>query len=813
MPTAYDLVFHFQTRLQGVANGLSDDLRAILSRADERTIKILKSDWGAFTSANPDVKTILERANRIVKEIQADRATAFDDARKLTFERSEEVANAAQYTTIEEIKEAYKRGRKAEKARRKKEIKPLNKKELNAVLNYSPIEGETVAGWFQRWQNNDLERIAQAVRQGAAESLSIYEIVRKIRGTKENGYKDGVVQTTQSSASTVARTLINGVSNVARFETMRQNADALDGVQFLATLDARTSFICASLDGKIWKGDEIRNAARPPLHPNCRSTLIPYIELVDADGKPIEDDLTRAAANADFDKLAKDAYNADAKARGLSRRWDDLAPSTRKKYYYQAQRDWEARNGRNAYRQVPAKTNFREYFENQPDDFKRAWLGEGRYLLYKNGQATLDDLIKPASTFRSNVDDVFAPSISAKRTAPLQTPTNGTPQAGTTTKDASATSATSQGSQQNAPTPASDSSTAPTYKTPIESAADAVQRIDETRVKTVGLEQAVKTVNEINADNAIINSYQDALAELNISAENLKKAEAALDSAERIYRLTGGSHSAEKDYREAYKKYSDAFEKRKKTKDEYIKAHTAFNARDKKREKDRAENARVVDVLFPDNGGKPFFDDSFVEKIRDLFENQKKGLGSIATDVFDMYNRIGRSINTDGKTYRPISNVVFSPAADMGRNRGDFNPSLFRLRLLDTLINDPDQLRSTFAHEIGHWVENSVPRQRATDNANWLMKETGGRKIPLSAKKAPEKKEIPLIPGQRLCGRADGYLQTVYTNFHYRGETFHNTELVSTAMECFLDDAEAFVRRNPKHFDLLMDNLKELVKK
>lgn len=112
-------------------------------------------------------------------------------------------------------------------------------------------------------------------------------------------------------------------------------------------------------------------------------------------------------ATADFDDLAKTACNKTAWEKGLKRRWDDLSPSTRKKFYYQAQRDWEKANGgRNAYRQVPASTTFKEYFEAQPEKFQRAWLGEKRFELWKSGRLRFEDLGKPASSYRARLEEL-----------------------------------------------------------------------------------------------------------------------------------------------------------------------------------------------------------------------------------------------------------------------------------------------------------------------------------------------------------------------------------------------------------------------
>ncbi|MDX5476491.1 MAG: minor capsid protein [Bacillaceae bacterium] len=47
-------------------------------------------------------------------------------------------------------------------------------------------------------------------------------------------------------------------------------------VQWLATLDDVTSDICSELDGQIF---DIDNKPDCPAHPNCRSTLVPVIEI------------------------------------------------------------------------------------------------------------------------------------------------------------------------------------------------------------------------------------------------------------------------------------------------------------------------------------------------------------------------------------------------------------------------------------------------------------------------------------------------------------------------------------------------------
>lgn len=53
----------------------------------------------------------------------------------------------------------------------------------------------------------------------------------------------------------------------------------VDQYQFMATLDDRTSDICGALDGEIFDVKDAQEGVNyPPMHPNCRSTTIPYID-------------------------------------------------------------------------------------------------------------------------------------------------------------------------------------------------------------------------------------------------------------------------------------------------------------------------------------------------------------------------------------------------------------------------------------------------------------------------------------------------------------------------------------------------------
>jgi hypothetical protein len=51
-------------------------------------------------------------------------------------------------------------------------------------------------------------------------------------------------------------------------------------------------------------------------------------------------------------------------------------------------------------------TSFKEYFESQPESFKRSWLGPKCYELYKEGKYNPMSLGNPDTGYRVPVEDL-----------------------------------------------------------------------------------------------------------------------------------------------------------------------------------------------------------------------------------------------------------------------------------------------------------------------------------------------------------------------------------------------------------------------
>lgn len=259
----------------------------------------------------------------------------------------------------------------------------LTPKRIDKVLENGIIQNRPWADWWTYTADADVQRIANVCNSGLVQGITTENIVRLIMGTREGNYEDGMLSTSRASARNLARTICSGIANQAKDEFYRANDDVVIAVEWLDTLDGRTCVHCAGLDRMRWKTDEPHPV--PPLHPSCRCVLLPVTELTDLG------DETRPMANADFMAEAKRMYEAQYP----KKKFDDLAYSTKKKWYYKAMKDWEDRTGQQAYSQVKGRMSFRDYFLQMSEQQKRDWLGPEKYKLWQTGKYDIKDFIPP----------------------------------------------------------------------------------------------------------------------------------------------------------------------------------------------------------------------------------------------------------------------------------------------------------------------------------------------------------------------------------------------------------------------------------
>ena len=201
--------------------------------------------------------------------------------------------------------------------------------------------GSTLMETFKQFDNNLKYDLQSEIRQGVIQGETIAQIKRRIKE------RFGIVERhSQTIARTATATLVNNV----RDKIYNENEDIFKAYQHHATLDSRTTFICAVRDGLKWQVGDVNKPIghnlpykRPPLHHNCRSLLLP---------------ITKS-----YKELGLDI--------------DEIPEGTR-----------ASMDG-----QVPASITFTKWFGSKSEAFQEKYLGTERFKLYRDGKINLSQLI------------------------------------------------------------------------------------------------------------------------------------------------------------------------------------------------------------------------------------------------------------------------------------------------------------------------------------------------------------------------------------------------------------------------------------
>lgn len=190
-------------------------------------------------------------------------------------------------------------------------------------------------------------QVNDAIREGFTTGEPNSSIIRRIQGTRAEKYKNGILGgPTKTRVEELVRTSMNHVANITRQESLK--ALGVKRIQWLSVLDGRTTKICASRDLKIWGIDE---GPRPPAHPNCRSTIKPYLGSVGGTRPFVAHNKPVAKVKPNKRKIGK----------------------------------------------VKATTNFEKFLTGQSAAFQKEWLGPTRYKLWKQGKYKISRFVDPRS--------------------------------------------------------------------------------------------------------------------------------------------------------------------------------------------------------------------------------------------------------------------------------------------------------------------------------------------------------------------------------------------------------------------------------
>ena len=219
---------------------------------------------------------------------------------------------------------------------------------IDRIANTSLVQGATMRQWFTKIQQQIAFDIERTIKTGVSLGDTNAQIASAIVGDGMRG--TGAFPRGRRDAMAVTRTAVQTVANDARLAVFEANTDIVKGVQWISTLDSRTSDICIARSGLVWtlpgykpKGHTIEWQGPPPAHWACRSTIIPITKT--------------------FRELGLDI--------------DEVPPSTR-----------ASMDG-----QVAADLTFGDWLKGKPVEFADEMLGKGRAQLWRDGKITLQDLL------------------------------------------------------------------------------------------------------------------------------------------------------------------------------------------------------------------------------------------------------------------------------------------------------------------------------------------------------------------------------------------------------------------------------------
>ncbi|WP_198516239.1 minor capsid protein [Lysinibacillus xylanilyticus] len=148
-------------------------------------------------------------------------------------------------------------------------LQALDETKLTKIISKPwTADGQTFSQKIWRDRNLLLDtlhtELVQSMARGEAPDRMISSIAKKMNTSRSNAAR--LVMTESALFSASAQKDAFGELDVEKYE-------------IIATLDSRTSSICQSMDGKVFKlADFMPGVTANPFHPRCRTTTAPYFE-------------------------------------------------------------------------------------------------------------------------------------------------------------------------------------------------------------------------------------------------------------------------------------------------------------------------------------------------------------------------------------------------------------------------------------------------------------------------------------------------------------------------------------------------------
>jgi SPP1 gp7 family putative phage head morphogenesis protein len=143
----------------------------------------------------------------------------------------------------------------------------VNLREIQTV-----VESEWLGSNYSKrvWSDTDklVKRLVENLKGSFIRNETPMDLARKLRSE---------FNVTRSQAETLARTETTHV--ITKTTVDRYKDFGYEEYEYEAYLDSRTSQVCRNLDGSKFQLKDYESGVNaPPMHPNCRSTILPIIK-------------------------------------------------------------------------------------------------------------------------------------------------------------------------------------------------------------------------------------------------------------------------------------------------------------------------------------------------------------------------------------------------------------------------------------------------------------------------------------------------------------------------------------------------------
>ena len=315
-----DAATRHQVFLQRYAGGQSKEAIKILNRLRRNINARLMQEPTDFQR---------HRLVKVLEDINALNAEAFHAITRVTIIGAQDLARVEAGFSVELFNKA---------SKGVEWVLPADATLTAAVMGHTiPVESgavRTIEGYLADFGKKKTVQIAATISDGVTLGETTQTIAKNVGGMIDTLHKRQV--------DTLVRTITNHTASVTRNVVYDENADIINGYEWIATLDSRTTLICGSRDRKVYK---VGAGPMPPAHWGCRSTTIPKI---------------------------KPEYDIGKKLKGM-----------------------RASKGATGPKQVSGGTGYGGWLRKQPVGFVDEALGVERSRLFRSGKLTIDKFVDP----------------------------------------------------------------------------------------------------------------------------------------------------------------------------------------------------------------------------------------------------------------------------------------------------------------------------------------------------------------------------------------------------------------------------------